>query len=96
MPAIKAPGPDDKKRIQELESDIASLEAALKAGLPDLDRSQMVWEKTLPSRSRTIWKTLTLDKLQAKGANPEGIAGQVDRRRGNESRFGNLYRWLPL
>ena len=68
MPAIKAPGPDDKKRIQELESDIASLEAALKAGLPDLDRSQMVWERTLPSRSRTIWKTLTLDKLQAKGA----------------------------
>lgn len=66
VPLIKVPTAEQEKLLAQLRTDIAAMEAKLRAPMAELDKAQADWENT-PRNNKTEWKALELLKLKSKG-----------------------------
>lgn len=66
VPLIKVPTAEQEKRLAQMRTEIAALEAVMIADSQKMDAAQADWEKS-PELVKTSWKALELAKLRSKG-----------------------------
>lgn len=67
-PLIKAPRPEQTRRLADLAESIASLERELQAPMPEVDAAQAEWEKTALSLVEVVWRRLSENPKSKGGA----------------------------
>lgn len=66
VPVIKAPTPEQEKKLAKTREEIAFIEFKLREPNQQFDAAQIVWEKE-PGVAKTQWKALELTGLKSKG-----------------------------
>jgi mono/diheme cytochrome c family protein len=66
VPFIKVPGPEQAKKLKELQAAVTALDAKLKGPLPAVDAAQLAWEQA-PAAQKTEWRAAVPAKLFSKG-----------------------------
>ena len=66
VPLLRVPTKAQEKQLKDLRDAIAALEAKQQSPMPEVDAAQAAWEKN-PGAGKTVWKTLSLNKLRSKG-----------------------------
>ena len=61
-PVVKLPTPEQEAELAAFDEQIAALDAETKAPIPDIDATQIAWEKRMPR-----WSPLKPDSLYSKG-----------------------------
>ncbi len=67
VPVIKTPTPDQNKKIQEMESRLASIQERINADNPAADAAQVEWEKAALSAQAITWQPLDPVELKSQG-----------------------------
>ncbi len=81
-PVVKLPTPEQKAELAAFDEQIATLDAQTKASIPELDATQIAWEKRMPqwhllkpitvhSKGGATLEVLEDNSILASGTNPE-------------------------
>ncbi|MBI2425312.1 MAG: PSD1 domain-containing protein [Candidatus Hydrogenedentes bacterium] len=57
-PLIKAPRPEQEARLAEIATNIARIDAEMKAPMPEVDAAQAAWETEAATAAKALWQVL--------------------------------------
>ncbi|MBL9129067.1 MAG: DUF1549 domain-containing protein, partial [Verrucomicrobiales bacterium] len=66
-PVLKLPSPDQRRRLDELERNLADAEKALNAPLPSVDAAQTAWEAAVAGNTATRWEPANVLRASSAG-----------------------------
>lgn len=66
-PSIKAPTPEQRQRLAELDALVLAAEQRLDEPIPDVDAAQAAWEREMPAKLQAQWQALDPSELKSTG-----------------------------
>ncbi len=66
-PVLKVPSRQDRKKLEEIDAAIKTVEKQMLVPMPAVDAAQAVWEKTVTAEKQVVWTVLDASEFKSRG-----------------------------